>query len=72
MVIDNKTNPVYFLSIAHKNHNLNQPYVYGSLWTDTLQSFLVKNTLFQFDHVSDLEEFPNIKREINFWDSNLK
>jgi hypothetical protein len=69
MIIDNKTNPIYFLSEANKNHNINEPYVYGSLWADTLQNFLVKNTLFQLDHTSDLEEFPNIIRETNYWDN---
>lgn len=69
MIIDNKTNPIYFLSSANKNHSINEPCVYGSLWTDTLQNFLVKNTFFQFDHISDLEEFPNIIRESNYWDT---
>ena len=67
MVIDKVTNPIYYLSIAHKNHDINQGYVYGSLWTDTYQSWLIKNVFFQTKHPTDLEEFPNRQRVTNYW-----
>ena len=67
MVIDDNTNPIYYLSIAHRNHDINQPYVYGELWTDSLQNWLMKEAFHQAEHVSDLEEFPNKPRTPNFW-----
>lgn len=67
MVIDGKANPIYYLSIAYHNHDLNQPYVYGELYTDTLQSWLVKDVFHQTEHISDVEEFPERVRTSNFW-----
>jgi hypothetical protein len=69
MVIDFNNNPIYFLSPAYKR-DINRSHVHGSLWTDSLQSWLIKNSFSQCDYVSDLEEFPNRKREINYWDSS--
>lgn len=67
MVIDKLTNPIYNLSIAHKNHGLNQGYIYGSLWTDTFQRWLIKDVFYQTSHINDLEEFPNKQRVTNYW-----
>lgn len=67
MVIDNLTNPIYYLSISHKNHDLNQRYIYGSLWTDTFQNWLIKNTFYRTNHISDAEEFPDRERITNYW-----
>ncbi|RZK22880.1 MAG: SMI1/KNR4 family protein [Hymenobacter sp.] len=67
MIIDNQTNPVYFLTPAYKNHDVTQAYVYGSLWTDTLQSWLIKDIFHRTDHITDLEEFPARKRIPNYW-----
>lgn len=67
MVIDKLTNPVYYLSIACKNHDLNQAYVYGSLIADNLQSWLLKQTFQLTSYISDLQEFPEQPRTANYW-----
>jgi hypothetical protein len=67
MIVDKQTNPVYFLTPAYKNHDINQAYVYGSLWTDTLQSWLVKDIFHRTDHINDLEEFRAKERIPNYW-----
>lgn len=67
MVIDGITNPVFYLTIAYLNHDVNRPYVYGALYTDTLRSFLIKDAFYRTDHISDLEEFPDKERVPNFW-----
>jgi hypothetical protein len=67
MIIDNHTNPIYFLTPAYKNHDLTQAYVYGSLWTDTLQNWLVKDIFHRTDHLNDVEEFPAKQRVPNYW-----
>ena len=67
MIIDNQTNPIYFLTPVYKNHDINQAYVHGSLWTDTLQSWLVKDIFHRADHINDLREFPARKRIPNYW-----
>lgn len=72
MIIDDKTNPIYYLSIAHYNHDINQPYVYGELWTDTLRNWLIKNTFCLTNHISDMEEFPNKPRTLNYWATKTK
>lgn len=67
MVIDNITNPIYYLSIFNKNHDLNQAYVYGSLIADNLQSWLIKQTFQLTSYISDLQEFPDKQRTANYW-----
>ena len=66
MIFDNLTNPIYFLTPAH-NRERNQMCVYGSLWTDTLRNWLIKDVFHRTTHISDLEEFPNKIREANYW-----
>lgn len=66
MIFDNQTNPIYFLTSAY-NRNKNQNYIYGSLWTYTLKSWLIKDTFNRTTHISDLEEFPDKKRVPNYW-----
>ncbi|MCU4165387.1 SMI1/KNR4 family protein [Carboxylicivirga caseinilyticus] len=67
MVIDNLTNPIYYISTGFENHDLNKPSVYASLYADSLQSFLIKSVLKRTNHISDLEEFPFRNRESNYW-----
>lgn len=67
IVIDYITNPIYYLSIGRKNMDINQPYAYGQLWTDTFQSWLIKHTFYQTTHISDPEEFPDKQRVPNYW-----
>jgi hypothetical protein len=67
MIIDDQTNPVYFLTPAYKNHDIAQAYVYGSLWTDSLQSWLIKDIFHRTDHLPDLEEFPARRRIPTYW-----
>ena len=67
IVIDEKTNPIYYLSIAYHNHDINQPYVYGEHYADTLQSWLIKDVFHQTEHISDVIEFPDRERTANFW-----
>ncbi len=66
MVFDNLTNPIYFLTSAY-NRNINEKYVYGSLWTDTLKNWLIKDTFHRTTHINDLEEFPDKTRVPNYW-----
>lgn len=70
MVIDNLTNPIFYISSGYENHDLNKPVVYSSLYADTLQSYLIKSILKRTNHVSDIEEFPTRKRERNYWTKN--
>lgn len=67
MVIDGISNPIFYLSIAHRNHDVNQAYVYGTLYADTLQRWLIKDAFHRTDHISDLEAFPDKERTPNFW-----
>jgi len=67
LVIDGETNPVYFLSPVPPNRRNPYADVYGELWTDTLQGYLVKDAFYQCTHVNDLQEFPNRKRIPNYW-----
>lgn len=67
MVIDKIANPIYYLSIAHKNHDVNQVYIYGSLSADNLQSWLYKQTFQRTYFISDLQEFPDKARTTNYW-----
>ncbi len=66
MIFDCATNPIYFLTSAY-DKNINQKYVYGSLWTDTLKNWLIKDVFQRTTHLNDLEEFPNKKRVTNYW-----
>ncbi|WP_075591554.1 SMI1/KNR4 family protein [Labilibacter marinus] len=70
MVIDNLTNPIYYISIGFENHDLNKPIVYTSLYADTLQSYLIKSILERTNHISDPEEFPERIRKSNYWTEN--
>lgn len=70
IIVDSQTNPVYFLTPAYRNHDRNQAYVHGSLWTDTLQSWLVKDIFHRTDHLNDAEEFPTRKRTATYWTSD--
>ena len=69
LIIDRKTNPVYFLTPVPPTRRHPQPEVYGSLWTDTLQSWLVKDAFARTTHVNDAEEFPHQERTPNYWTS---
>lgn len=70
MVIDNLTNPIYYISTGFEHHDLNKPVVYASLYSDTLQSYLIKSVLKRTNHISDLEEFPERIRKSNYWTEN--
>ncbi len=70
MVIDNLTNPIYYISTGYENQDLNKPVVHASLYTDSLQSYLIKSVLKRTNHVSDLKEFPEKNRESNYWTEN--
>jgi hypothetical protein len=71
LIIDRKTNPVYFLSPVPPNHRNPHADVYGELWTDTLQGWLLKDAFNRCNHVNDAEEFPNRKRIPNYWTSRV-
>lgn len=66
MIFDNLTNPIYFLTSAY-NRNINKKYVYGSLWTDSLRNWLIKDAFHRATHINDLEEFPDKTRVPNYW-----
>jgi hypothetical protein len=66
MIFDSLTNPIYFLTSAY-DRNINQKYVYGSLWTDTLRNWLIKDAFHRTTYINDIEEFPNKKRVTNYW-----
>ena len=70
MVIDNLTNPIFYISLGYENHDLKKPVVYSSLYADTLQSYLIKSVLERTYHISDIEKFPTRNREKNYWTNN--
>ncbi len=70
MGVDNQTNPICYLSTAYKNHDMNKPTVYGSLYADNLQDYLEKSVLNRTNHRSDVEEFPKRNRKMNYWIKN--
>lgn len=67
MIVNYIENPIYYLAPSYHNHDINQPYVYGSLWTDSLQSFLIKDAFHRTDHINDREEYPDKQRVENYW-----
>jgi hypothetical protein len=69
LIIDRETNPVYFLTPVSPTRRNPQPDVYGSLWTDTLQGWLVKDAFARCTHVNDAAELPNRERTPNYWTS---
>lgn len=69
LVLDGHTNPVYLLSPLPPSRGRPHADIYGELWTDTLQGWLLKDAFDQCNHVNDAVEFPDRPRRPNYWTS---